>query len=151
MSTNILATLLVGMMSERLDTGTGQKLLQSEHGIRERREDGRIMHSNASSYYTPNEHGRELLGLPPTKISYAAGTDYITCAECPHCKPKGIREDGFLGAGYQYGICGQCGNLVFLEPWKEKRIHGNGYIHHKVSSCERYEKRQSEKEDEVYR
>ncbi len=70
--------------------------------------------------------------------------EYLTCAECPHCKPQGIRKDGFFGAGYQYGICGQSGNVVILEPWKEKRIHGSGYIHHKVSSCEMYEKEVNE-------
>lgn len=36
-------------------------------------------------YYSPNEHGRELRGLPPTEISYAAGTDY------------GIAKDGEKG------------------------------------------------------
>lgn len=97
-------------------------------------------YNGAESYYSPNEHGRELLGLPPIKNSYTTGTDYLTCAECPHCKPNGIRKDGFLGAGYKYGICEHGGNLVFLEPWEEKRIHGSGYIHHKVSSCGLYEK-----------
>ena len=67
----------------------------------------------------------------------------LTCTECQHCKPQGIRKEGFMGAGYKYGICGQGGNLVFLEPWKEKRIRGSGYIHHKVSSCGLYEKKMS--------
>lgn len=25
--------------------------------------------------------------------------------------------------------------MIFLEPWKEKRVHGSGYIYHKPSSC----------------
>lgn len=70
--------------------------------------------------------------------------DYLPCAECQHCKPQGIRKEGFMGAGYKYGICRQGGNLVFLEPWKEKRIYGSGYISHKASSCGRYLKSGSE-------
>ena len=57
------------------------------------------------------------------------------CAECPHCKPRGKRREGLYGAGYQYGICDFTGNIVFLEPWKEKKISGNGYISHIASGC----------------
>ena len=66
--------------------------------------------------------------------------EYIICAECPHCKPQGIRKEGSCGAGYKYGICGHGGNVVFLEDWKEKRIYGSGYIYHKASSCGMYVK-----------
>ena len=40
---------------------------------------------------------------------------------------------------YRYGICDHGGNLVFQEPWKEKKIHGSGYISHKVGGCGLYE------------
>ncbi len=73
--------------------------------------------------------------------------EWITCAECPHCKPQGIMKKGFYGAGVRYGICGHGGNLVFLEPWKEKRIYGGGYIHHEVSSCRMYEKEKKDEQD----
>lgn len=43
------------------------------------------------------------------------------------------------------GICGMGGNIVYLEPWKEKRISGNGYIHHNISSCGLFRKRGLEK------
>lgn len=65
--------------------------------------------------------------------------EWLACAECPHCKPKGIKKMGY-GEGYRYGICGQGGNIVFLEHWKEKRIHGSGCIHRRASSCCLYEK-----------
>lgn len=63
---------------------------------------------------------------------------YLMCFECPHCKKKGAYHGPFaLGAadGVEYGICGHGGNMVFLEPWKEKRVTGGGYIYHKPSSC----------------
>ncbi len=62
------------------------------------------------------------------------------CYECPHCKPRGIRGKGCNGEGYRYGICQKGGNVVFLEPWKEKKIHGFGYRHHEASTCGMYEK-----------
>nr|DAZ77721.1 MAG TPA: hypothetical protein [Caudoviricetes sp.] len=40
-----------------------------------------------------------------------------------------------LRNGVRWGICGMGGNIVYLEPWKEKRVSGRGYIHHNVSSC----------------
>ncbi len=66
--------------------------------------------------------------------------EYLDCSECSHCKPQGIRKKGNYGEGYKYGICGHGGNIVFLEPWKEKRLYGGGYIHHNASSCGLYEK-----------
>ena len=61
--------------------------------------------------------------------------EYIKCPECPKCKPKeGLRD------GAKWGICGEGGNIVYLEPWKEKRISGKGWIHHPISSCGIYEK-----------
>lgn len=61
--------------------------------------------------------------------------EFLDCTECPRCTPKyGLRH------GARYGICGMSGNIVYLEPWKERRICGNGWIHHHVSSCALYEK-----------
>ena len=77
------------------------------------------------------------------------GIEAYSCAECPHCKQHGIRKEGFMGAGYKYGICRQGGNVVFLEPWKEKKIYGSGYISHKVSSCGRHYSPKEENEMEV--
>lgn len=59
---------------------------------------------------------------------------YIDCLECPHCKPK----SGYWH-GVRYGICDNSGNVVYLEPRREKRIYGSGYIHYLVSSCGLYE------------
>ena len=72
----------------------------------------------------------------------SAHKEYADCSECPHCKPQPERrEKGFWGEGTKYGICGHGGNLVFLEPWKEKRISGNGWIYHKTSGCNLIEKK----------
>ncbi len=63
------------------------------------------------------------------------GKEYIDCPECPKCKPQeGLRD------GVRWGICGMGGNIVYLEPWKEKRISGSGYIYHNVSGCGLFEK-----------
>lgn len=60
--------------------------------------------------------------------------EYVDCPDCPHCKPKDtLRNEA------RWGICGMGGNIVYLEPWKEKRISGNGYIHHTTSSCGLFE------------
>lgn len=59
---------------------------------------------------------------------------YVDCPDCPQCKPKNT-----LRNGARWGICGMSGNIVYLEPWKEKRIHGSGYINHDVSSCGLFE------------
>lgn len=59
--------------------------------------------------------------------------DYIDCSECSKCKPRDA-----LRNGVRWGICGMSGNIVYLEPWKERRIKGSGYIHHGVSSCGMY-------------
>lgn len=67
---------------------------------------------------------------------------FIDCPDCPYCKPQGVREKGMYGEGFKYGICGQGGNIVFLEPWREWRLCGSGYIRHKVSSCGLYEVRE---------
>lgn len=69
-----------------------------------------------------------------------ASKECLTCADCPHCKLHGIRKEGLMGAGYKYGICRQSGNVAFLEPWKEKKICGSGFINHRPSSCGLYEK-----------
>lgn len=61
--------------------------------------------------------------------------EYIDCPDCPRCKPQSTKRHGA-----RWGICGLGGNIVYLEPWKEKKIHGKGYIHHNVSSCGIYEK-----------
>jgi hypothetical protein len=61
---------------------------------------------------------------------------YLSCFECPHCKKKGAYHGPFQAAdGVEYGICGYGGNTVFLEPWKENRIYGSGYIYHKPNGC----------------
>lgn len=61
--------------------------------------------------------------------------EYLDCPDCPRCKRRpGLRN------GVKFGICGMGGNIVYLEPWKEKRISGSGYIHHNVSSCGIFEK-----------
>lgn len=59
--------------------------------------------------------------------------DYIDCSECSKCKPQDTLKNGV-----RWGICGMGGNIVYLEPWKERRIKGSGYIHHGVSSCGMY-------------
>ena len=61
-------------------------------------------------------------------------TNFISCPDCIKCEPReGLKH------GARYGICGESGNLVYLEPWDEKRISGRGYIHNCISSCLRYE------------
>lgn len=61
--------------------------------------------------------------------------EYIDCPDCSRCKVKNT-----LRNGVKWGICGMTGNIVHLEPWKEKRKSGHGYIHHDVSSCGLFEK-----------
>lgn len=68
-------------------------------------------------------------------MSWIGNKEYIDCPECPCCCP----QEG-LQNGARYGICHGTGNTVYLEPWKEKRISGSGWIHHPVSSCALYEK-----------
>lgn len=60
--------------------------------------------------------------------------EYVDCPDCPRCKPKDT-----LRNGVRWGICGMGGNIVYLEPWKEKRIYGNDYIKHNTSSCGLFE------------
>ena len=60
--------------------------------------------------------------------------EYIDCPECPRCKPEDALRNGF-----RWGICKMSGNIVYLEPWEEKRINGKGYIHHDVDSCALFE------------
>lgn len=67
---------------------------------------------------------------------FIGNKEFLDCTECPRCKP----QDG-LKHGVRYGICGMGGNLVYLEPWKERRTCGSGWIHHHVSSCALYEKK----------
>ena len=69
------------------------------------------------------------------------GKEYLDCPECPQCKPQDTIKNGA-----RWGVCGMGGNIVYLEPWKEKRANGSGYIHHGVSSCGLFEKK---KEDET--
>ena len=64
--------------------------------------------------------------------------EFLDCTECPKCKTR----DG-LKHGVRYGICDMSGNIVYLEPWQERRICGKGWIHHHVSSCALYEKREN--------
>lgn len=63
-----------------------------------------------------------------------ANKQFIDCPDCPYCQPKDT-----LRNGAKWGICKMGGNIVYLEPWKEKRIHGSGYISHHVSSCGLFE------------
>ena len=72
---------------------------------------------------------------------FLGNREFIDCPECPHCKKKPEPYKGITGHGVKYGICGIGGNLVFLEPWKEKRYSGKGYINHPVSSCGLIEKK----------
>lgn len=64
-----------------------------------------------------------------------AERNYYTCPECPRCEKK----DG-LRNGARWGICNMSGNIVYLEPWNEKRIRGKGEIHHPVGGCRLFEK-----------
>ena len=57
---------------------------------------------------------------------FIGNKEFLDCTECPRCKPT----DGL-----------KHGNLVYLEPWKEQRTCGSGWIHHHVSSCALYEKK----------
>lgn len=61
--------------------------------------------------------------------------EYIKCNECPKCKPQKTLKNGV-----KWGVCGMGGNTVFLEPWKEKKSSGHGYIHHDISGCGMFEK-----------
>lgn len=73
---------------------------------------------------------------------------YLSCFECPHCKKEGAYHGPFQAAdGVEYGICGHGGNTVFLEPWKENRIYGSGYIYHKPSGCGMVLKEEIERSD----
>ena len=71
------------------------------------------------------------------------GKEYIDCPECPKCKKKDTLKNGV-----KWGICGMGGNTVYLEPWKEKRVSGNGYIKHPVSGCGMYLKECEQNERE---
>lgn len=51
---------------------------------------------------------------------FIGNKEFLDCTECPRCKP----QDG-LKHGVRYGICGMGGNLVYLEPWKERRTCGH--------------------------
>lgn len=66
--------------------------------------------------------------------------EFITCAECPHCKD--IYPNEVDANGYPFQICDLGGNIVHTKPWKEKRCTGGGYIHHDVSSCRIFEKKE---------
>lgn len=63
------------------------------------------------------------------------GKEYLDCPDCPECRPQST-----LRNGVRWGICGDGGNIVYLEPWKEKKANGRGYIHHGVSGCGYYVK-----------
>ena len=60
---------------------------------------------------------------------------YIDCLECPRCKSQNTLKNGV-----KWGICGMSGNIVYLEPWKEEKVSGRGYIYHNTSSCGLFEK-----------
>lgn len=71
--------------------------------------------------------------------------------ECFLCREEAERN-GYYGElchtglhkhhGVRYGICSMSGNLVYLDPWKEQKACGSGWIHHHVSSCALYEKKE---------
>ena len=72
-------------------------------------------------------------------MSKIGNKEYIDCPECPRCRLQpGLRN------GVKWGICHGSGNLVYLEPWREKRNCGSGWINHTVSSCGLYEKNDPE-------
>ncbi len=75
---------------------------------------------------------------------FIGNKEFLDCTECQRCKP----QDG-LKHGVRYGICGMGGNLVYLEPWKERRTCGSGWIHHHVSSCALYEKKGTQLPNDV--
>ena len=58
----------------------------------------------------------------------------LTCVECPKCKPSDK-----MTYGVKFGICSITGNIVFLEPWKEKKAKGRGWIYHDVGGCGLYQ------------
>ena len=61
----------------------------------------------------------------------------INCDTCPRCyDPYPDKVDIH---GNHFNICHLTGNIVYTEPWKEKRYSGHGYIHHSVSTCGLYE------------
>ena len=62
----------------------------------------------------------------------------LTCVECPKCIPSDE-----MHYGVKFGICSVTGNVVFLEPWKEKKIKGRGWIYHEVTGCGLYRKEES--------
>ena len=65
-----------------------------------------------------------------------AGREYIDCTECDKRRPQ--KEPLH---GVRYGICGESGNIVYLEPWKEKKKSGKEWLHYKVGGCCLYEKK----------
>jgi hypothetical protein len=68
---------------------------------------------------------------------FIGNREFLDCTECPRCKAKeGLKH------GVRYGICSMSGNLVYLDPWKEQKACGSGWIHHHVSSCALYEKKE---------
>lgn len=77
-------------------------------------------------------------------MSLFIGTrEFLDCTECPKCKVKeGLKH------GVRYGICGMGGILVYLEPWKERKVCGSGRVHHLVSSCGLYEKQEENSYEE---
>lgn len=79
---------------------------------------------------------------------FLGNREFIDCSECPHCKKQPDPYKGIRGHGVKYGICGMGGNLVYLEPWKERRICGSGWIHYHVSSCALYEKKEENSHEE---
>ena len=61
--------------------------------------------------------------------------EYYICPECSRCKEK----EG-LPNGVRWGIYSMSGNIVYLEPWEEKRVNKKGMIHHSISGCNLFEK-----------
>lgn len=60
---------------------------------------------------------------------------YLDCSQCPMCKLQPS-----LKHGAKWGVCHMGENTVYLEKWKEKRIHGIGYIYHSISGCGLFKK-----------
>ena len=50
---------------------------------------------------------------------------------------------GQTNYGAKFVICSNTGNIVFLEPRKEKKVKGRGWIYHDVSGCGLYRKEET--------
>lgn len=61
----------------------------------------------------------------------------IKCDTCPYAKDKYPGKVDH--AGNHFHICGMSGNMIYLEPRREKKYSGSGYIYFGITGCGLFE------------